>query len=328
MFVTSANLKDVALTASADFVALILVTSGFAKVFRPKPYISALRGYGLIPAGIFHAAAISLPFAEIVAGITLFALYAKPCCSCGLCRATLGFCGSDDYQSLRGAAQFLRLWHRDKQHVLALGFSQCRASRISFRRNIQRYYYHSRGFGCCRSRCFGFWPRTEGISANNLARVKEEVFMVRKVILGVTILAAAFLAFHIASATQAQSASTSDPEAERTAVNLLRMVNTAEVRYEGNAGNKFAELNELVASPQFKSASDQFAHVDAKLGSANFSDPANVFTGWGLRLYLSPDSQHFVAVVSNDAKGQCAPMFVSDDQGLIRKAQTLGCTQP
>lgn len=88
MFVTSANLKDVALTASADFVALILVTSGFAKVFRPKPYISALRGYGLIPAGIFHAAAISLPFAEIVAGITLLR-YTRSLVAAAACAALL-----------------------------------------------------------------------------------------------------------------------------------------------------------------------------------------------------------------------------------------------
>lgn len=129
-------------------------------------------------------------------------------------------------------------------------------------------------------------------------------------------------------ATQGQAPSTV-AQGDRTVVALLRLVNTSELTYKGQQSGRFAPWDDLVGSAQFRKVLDeQGEHMGADLRNAQFSDPANIMRGWSLRLFVSQDFQHYVVTVAGATSSPCSPMFLTDDQGLIRRAQTIGCGKP
>jgi hypothetical protein len=114
---------------------------------------------------------------------------------------------------------------------------------------------------------------------------------------------------------------------KRFAVDLVRAINTAEMRYTTQETQYlFASWNTLAASPGFKEAVEQFSRSSPKLRDLNLSTPSNVLAGWQLRLALAPGSKSYVIVLVDTNDKECSFAVVSDEGGIIREARAIGCS--
>jgi hypothetical protein len=140
--------------------------------------------------------------------------------------------------------------------------------------------------------------------------------------LAVGMLALLALGAFIVRGNQNQGPPVQDPDYQQrnAAVNLIRAVNTAEVTYRSRDAGHFALWDDLVGSEGFKTS---LAHAPKNVKSANLSDPSNIMPGWRLRLFTSRDGEQYVVLLAATSN-QCLA-FVSDDSGLIRQAETIGC---
>jgi len=118
-----------------------------------------------------------------------------------------------------------------------------------------------------------------------------------------------------------------DMQEKRLLVNLVRVINTAQMRYRDKDGRSFAEWNALIASQGFKEAIDQFSRSSPGLKDLNLGTPTEIASGWRLRLTVSQDKKSYsIALTSKSDKG-CSYAVVSDDEGLIREARIIGCSE-
>ena len=100
------------------------------------------------------------------------------------------------------------------------------------------------------------------------------------------------------------------------------------MRYRDKDGGSFAEWNALIASQGFKEAIDQFSRSSPGLKDLNLGTPTEIASGWRLRLTVSQDKKSYsIALTSKSDKG-CSYAVVSDDEGLIREARIIGCSEP
>lgn len=117
-----------------------------------------------------------------------------------------------------------------------------------------------------------------------------------------------------------------DTQEKRLLVNLVRTINTAEMTYRDADGGSFAEWNALVASQGFKQAIDQFSRSSPELKDLNLNAPADIVSGWRLRLTISQDKKSYSIALISKSDRKCSYAIVSDDEGLIREAAIIGCS--
>jgi len=114
---------------------------------------------------------------------------------------------------------------------------------------------------------------------------------------------------------------------ERTVVvDLVRVINTAEMGYKTRSGGSFAGWTELSGSKEFAKAFERFSHSDPKLKDINVKAAPEVISGWRLRLTISSNAKSYFVVVSDAADIQCSYAVISDEEGLIRQARAIGCS--
>jgi hypothetical protein len=116
-----------------------------------------------------------------------------------------------------------------------------------------------------------------------------------------------------------------DLGARKLAVDLVRVINTAEMGYRTQSKGSFAAWTDLSVSPELKKATDRFSRSDPKLRDIDFNTSGEIITGWRLRLTISPDSKSYVVVLADTSDKQCAYAVVSSEEGLIREARVIGC---
>jgi len=115
------------------------------------------------------------------------------------------------------------------------------------------------------------------------------------------------------------------------AVNIVRVINTAEVvncrlTDGGIDPNKnFLPWEELLSAPCFKQAQGRFSQSQfSGVSELSFSPGPEIVPGLELRLVVSPDGDHY-----NLWLGQkdvpCGFAFFSDGRGLIFEGKVIGC---
>jgi hypothetical protein len=118
-----------------------------------------------------------------------------------------------------------------------------------------------------------------------------------------------------------------DMQEKRLLVNLVRVINTAQMTYRDTEGGSFAEWNALVASQGFKKAIDQFSRSSPRLKDLNFGAPTEIVSGWRLRLTVSQDKKSYSIALTSKSDKECSYSVVSDDEGSIREARIIGCSE-
>lgn len=110
----------------------------------------------------------------------------------------------------------------------------------------------------------------------------------------------------------------------KLAVNLVRVVNTAEMAYRTQSPGSFADWADLAKSPGFAKAVDHFSHASPRLKDIRLENPVDVTPGWHLRLITSLDRKSYVIVLLN--KSDRCSGFLSDEGGVIRRVAAMGCS--
>lgn len=111
---------------------------------------------------------------------------------------------------------------------------------------------------------------------------------------------------------------------QQLAVNVIRVISTAEVKYRHERG-AFATWRELTATDEFKEAVKHFSRGTPKLADAKWNDPSAILPGWEARLLVPEDRQFYEVMITQTLDPNCALSFISDERGLIRRATALGC---
>jgi hypothetical protein len=126
-----------------------------------------------------------------------------------------------------------------------------------------------------------------------------------------------YIALGIFTHGQEQNRTTPGPEIQekRKAVNFIRSVNTAEVRYRDKNNGSFADWDVISTSDEFKKSTNP----------QDSSDSTDILPGWHVRLMLAADKKSYVVVLTSKSDETCADAFVSDEGGLIRVARGMGC---
>lgn len=117
---------------------------------------------------------------------------------------------------------------------------------------------------------------------------------------------------------------------ERNAVALLRIINTAESKYQATSG-AFADWDQLSRSRIPEALMNEKAEQIKALGKVPPPLPLDVgapqpLSGYSLSLYKSVDQAHYVCSLRPTANPDpCAASFYTSDDGLIQWAKTIGC---
>lgn len=116
------------------------------------------------------------------------------------------------------------------------------------------------------------------------------------------------------------------------AVNIIRVINTAEVgtcrKQEGKDGSLgFKSWTRLVNAPCFKKAQSHFAGSRfAEVGKLSFSAAPEIVPGLVLRLVVSPDGKHYNLWLGQKPDVRCGFAFYSDERGVIYEGRAIGCS--
>lgn len=108
------------------------------------------------------------------------------------------------------------------------------------------------------------------------------------------------------------------PEASKArsnAVQVLRLLNTAENSYKARSG-RYADLQSLLLSPAFREAQSRF--TDAQVGGT----AAELIPSYRTNFVLSEDGRHY-AIIANSNSTACRTALATDEQGLIFNAEPL-----
>jgi hypothetical protein len=108
----------------------------------------------------------------------------------------------------------------------------------------------------------------------------------------------------------------------KLAVDLVRVINTAQMTYRDQSAGMFAAWNDLSRSQGFGNAIDNFAHGDPKLKDVKLDDPSDIMPGWRLRLTVAPDKKSYIVFLERTSD-QKRYAFVSDEEGVIWQATAL-----
>jgi len=133
----------------------------------------------------------------------------------------------------------------------------------------------------------------------------------------------ALLLLLIVSAAGLQSQQ-SEPAAKadrRTAVNLVRLINTAEVEPQGQQG-RYVSFAELVRTGALKSAGRHFPQLD--LDRTNLQSEREVLSGWELRLVVGGDGKSYKLSLI-EKEDRCRFGFFSDEVGIIYHGKAIDC---
>jgi hypothetical protein len=133
--------------------------------------------------------------------------------------------------------------------------------------------------------------------------------------------------------TETASSPATKPNAEAfRAVNIIRVINTAEVvtcrtkdgSIDENA--KFLSWDELLIAPCFKQAQGQFSGVRfSQASELSFSPGSEIVPGLELRLVVSPDGRQYNLWLGQKRDVHCGFAFFSDERGVIYEGQAIGC---
>jgi hypothetical protein len=108
----------------------------------------------------------------------------------------------------------------------------------------------------------------------------------------------------LAAVSRAQDQKSPSQEERQKAINLVRAINTAEVRYASNAGHgRFVSWTELYDSGLLK--------------ELQVSAGPEVIPGYHLDLLASPDGQSFLLALHDEKDGDGLFSVFSDQSGII-----------
>jgi bla regulator protein blaR1 len=108
------------------------------------------------------------------------------------------------------------------------------------------------------------------------------------------------------------------------AVNVVRLINTAEADYKSKAG-KYANWRELLNSPTFNETLNRTEDV-YHLGKKAVNAGPEVIPGYQLKLVVSSDGDHYILSLEEAPVKDCAIFFYSDERGLIQEGKNIGCS--
>lgn len=108
------------------------------------------------------------------------------------------------------------------------------------------------------------------------------------------------------------------------AVNVVRLINTAEADYKFKMG-KYANWRDMLNSPIFRKTLARTQDVYRLEKNALARGP-EVIPGYQLRLVVSPAGDHYVLSLEEVRVKECATFFYSDDRGLIQEGKNIGCS--
>lgn len=122
----------------------------------------------------------------------------------------------------------------------------------------------------------------------------------------------------------ARDSSTNPAQAEqarrRTAISLLRMVNTAEATYKDKNGSFATWPNLLSSELKF------FEAFLARNGSnLHFADAPEILPKWNLRLNVHVDGQGYGVLLSDMTDEKCGYAALTDESGVIRQSKAIDC---
>lgn len=129
---------------------------------------------------------------------------------------------------------------------------------------------------------------------------------------------------------QARPATATHPTRNQVrAVALMRLLNTAEVRYNSKYQH-YATRRQLLKSriPQEITAGHRIARIEQRglTGPPPDLESANPAPGYSFDLYVSPDGSHYLASLRPSSRnGPCGISFYTDQSGVIQLAKPLGC---
>lgn len=148
--------------------------------------------------------------------------------------------------------------------------------------------------------------------------------MYKKIALGlVTIGVFVLLALSNSNRTSAQGPGGPGQE-QRLSVDLVRVVNTAEMTYRDQSPEKwFADWSELTHSTGFAKAVDRFSRSSPGLKDLNLGSTSDVVPGWQFRMVTAGDKKSYIILILNRSD-KCSG-FVSDDDGVISRVAAMGC---
>jgi beta-lactamase regulating signal transducer with metallopeptidase domain len=107
------------------------------------------------------------------------------------------------------------------------------------------------------------------------------------------------------------------------AVNVVRLINTAEADYKMKMG-KYASWQDLLDSPTFQETLNRTQNVYHLEKSALASGP-EIIPGYQLRLVVSPAGDDYILSLEEAPFEDCSIFFYSDDRGIIQEGKNIGC---
>ena len=113
-----------------------------------------------------------------------------------------------------------------------------------------------------------------------------------------------------------------DYQERKLGVDLIRVINTAQMTYRDQSTGLFAEWNDLSQSQGFGKAIDRFAHGDPKLKDVKRDGSTEIEPGWRLRLTVAPNKKSYVVFLERTSD-QKRYALVSDEEGIIWQATAL-----
>jgi len=124
-----------------------------------------------------------------------------------------------------------------------------------------------------------------------------------------------------------QNAPPSFSEAEHArrslAVNFLRTINTAEVRYRTRHG-AYASRDVLLAGEEFRGRGWTWATKNDPQFVTLSSGP-EIPPGWSLRLNVTADGKAYDVLLEDTTDKTCGYAAVTDERGIIRQSKAIDC---
>jgi hypothetical protein len=113
------------------------------------------------------------------------------------------------------------------------------------------------------------------------------------------------------------------PQLRSTAVNVIRLINTAE-NMEYRKNGKYLSWTELAKTASFQKAKEVLAkHTD--FTSANLSGEGAVVPGLALKMSISNEGKSYLLSLGPEDRHSCDSYFFTSELGLIQEGWTLDC---
>ena len=111
----------------------------------------------------------------------------------------------------------------------------------------------------------------------------------------------------------------------RTAIALLRTINTAEI-VERHKYGTFAGWPTLLVhnSQPFGDFIAMPVHLQ-QIGNSQFGNPPEMLAGWNLRMNVHSGGQGYDLLLLDMTDKQCKYALVTDESTVIRQSEVLGC---